>query len=313
MTTPITFNEAVELLNTEGADVYRVLNRAHEVRMKNRPHTVNLCGIVNAKSGMCTEDCKFCAQSAHNSVDINCYNLMDADMITARAKESSTHKASRFSIVTSGLKIEDGAELNEIKTAIKQITDSIDIRPCTSLGNVSKKTLLDLKNAGLKRYHCNLETSESYYSSICTTRPWKDSVQTIKYAKEAGLEVCSGGLFGLGENSTQRAELLETLKTLNVDSVPLNFFYPVKGTRINIEQPVSPLECLKIVAVARLMMPDKEIRVCGGREFNLGDLQSWIFISGADGMMIGGYLTTRGRAVEDDLKMISDAGFKISP
>ncbi|MBN2804986.1 MAG: biotin synthase BioB [Deltaproteobacteria bacterium] len=312
MTTPITIEEAETLLNLKGSDIYTLLNRAHKVRLENRPPTVNLCGIVNAKSGMCTEDCKFCAQSAHNDVKVECYKLLDSTTIAVKAKESSLNKASRFGIVTSGHRVDEGSELLEISSAIKKIRDDNEIMPCASLGNISKETLLKLKESGLTRYHCNLETAQSFYPQICTTRPWSESVETVKTAKEIGLAVCSGGLFGLGESAKQRVELLEAIRELDVDSVPLNFFYPVEGTKIDIEKPLSPLECLKIVAVARLMLPEKEIRVCGGREFNFGDLQSWILISGADGMMVGGYLTTRGRAVEDDLKMIKDAGFEVS-
>ena len=168
-----------------------------------------------------------------------------------------------------------------------------------------------LKSAGLTRYHCNIETAKSFYPQICSTRPWEDAVNTVKAAKEVGLAVCCGGLVGLGESLEQRVELLEQIRELEVDSVPLNFYYPVEGAKVEIDAPIAPLECLKFIAVARLMMPDKEIRVCGGREFNLGDLQSWSLICGADGMMVGGYLTTRGRAVDDDLKMIADAGFKV--
>jgi biotin synthase len=312
MDKPISTQEALELLNLKSPQIYDLFHRAHRVRMNNRPPKINLCGIINAKSGMCTEDCKFCAQSAHNNVKVECYKMMDPAVIADKAKEASLNQASRFSIVTSGHRVEEEAELDSISRAVKKIRESSSVKPCASLGNVTKKTLLTLKAAGLARYHCNLETAESFYSQICTTRPWSESVETVTIAKEAGLEVCSGGLFGLGESNVQRVELFESLRKLDVDSVPVNFFYPVKGTRIDIDTPLSPLDCLKIIAVARLMMPSKEIRVCGGREFNLGDLQSWILISGADGLMTGGYLTTKGRAAEDDLKMIKDAGFEVA-
>lgn len=309
---PIGSDEAVALLEAEGADIYKLFNRANEVRLAHRKKEVNLCGIVNAKSGMCTEDCKFCAQSAHNDVkNVECYNLMDTSSIVEKGIISQKNKASRFGIVTSGVAVSEEAELQSLEQTLNQLSSTLTAKPCASLGNVSKETLLRLKAAGLTRYHCNLETAKSFYPEICSTRPWEDSVKTIETAKEVGLAVCCGGLFGLGESVQQRVELLEQIRDLDVDSVPLNFFYPVDGTRVEIDKPLAPLECLKIVAVARLMLPTKEIRVCGGREFNLGDLQSWILICGADGLMVGGYLTTRGRAVEDDLKMIADAGFTV--
>ena len=312
MTSPITAEEALALLQSEGQQMYELFFRANTVRLKHRGDSVNLCGIVNAKSGMCTEDCRFCAQSAHNDVEnVACYKLMDTDAIVEKGKISQDNKASRFGIVTSGVAVEVEAEIQSLEKTISTLSRELTALPCASLGNVSKETMLRLKAAGLTRYHCNIETAKSYYPKICTTRPWEDAVNTVKSAKEAGLAVCCGGLVGLGESVMQRVELLEQIRELDVDSVPLNFYYPVKGTKVEIDAPIAPLDCLKFIAVARLMMPTKEIRVCGGREFNLGDLQSWSLICGADGMMVGGYLTTRGRAVDDDLKMIAAAGFKV--
>ncbi len=309
---PISDTEALTLLETSGHDIYRLFNRAHEVRLACRSNSVNLCGIVNAKSGRCSEDCKFCAQSAHNDTNVDCYGLFDQGQISQAAQASQNNQATRFGIVTSGLALAAENEVKQVADAIREIRSQLTIKPCASLGNINKKTLQELKDAGLTRYHCNLETAESFYPNICTTRDWQDSVTTVRAAREVGLATCCGGLFGLGESLAQRVELFAAIRELEVDSIPLNFFYPVAGTRVEISAPIAPLECLQIVAVARLMFPEKEIRVCGGREFNLGDLQSWALICGADGLMVGGYLTTRGRAVADDLKMIKDAGFKVA-
>ena len=197
---PISTTEAIELLSTTGNDIYRLFNRAHEVRLATRSNLVNLCGIVNAKSGRCTEDCKFCAQSAHNDVEVNCYKLLDAKSITHSAEKSQGHKASRFGIVTSGLAVTEESEIEEISAAIRRIQSDLEVKPCASLGNVSKKNLRRLKDAGLTRYHCNLETAESFYPKICSTRDWKDAKETIRAAQEVGLATCCGGLFGLGES-----------------------------------------------------------------------------------------------------------------
>ena len=313
MTIPISSEEALALLQTDGREMYHLFFRANDVRLENRGDTVNLCGIVNAKSGMCTEDCKFCAQSAHNDVEnVACYKLMSTADILEKAKISQENQASRFGIVTSGVAVESEAEVESLVSSIQALSSELTALPCASLGNVSRETMTRLKDAGLTRYHCNIETARSFYPQICSTRPWEDAVNTIRIAKDLGLATCCGGLVGLGESLAQRVELLEQIRALNPDSVPLNFYYPVAGTRVDIERPIAPLECLKFIAVARLMMPEKEIRVCGGREFNLGDLQSWSLLCGADGMMVGGYLTTRGRAVDDDLKMIADAGFRVA-
>jgi len=304
--------EALELIALEGKAVYALLARANTVRLETRGMTVRLCGVLNAKSGNCTEDCKFCAQSAHNEANIDCYSLMSADRMVAAASRCQENRAGRFGIVTAGVATENPAEVVQIEKAVHTISRELKIKPCASLGKISKETLVRLKEAGLTRYHCNLETAESFFQNICTTRPWQEAVNTVKAAKEVGLAACSGGLFGLGESPAQRVELLDAVRDLDVDAVPLNFFNPIEGTALDHLKPLTPLECLQVVAVARLMMPTKEIRVCGGREKNLRDLQSVALISGADGLMVGGYLTTGGRAVEDDLQMIADAGFEVA-
>jgi biotin synthase len=271
--------------------------------------TVRLCGVVNAKSGQCTEDCKFCAQSAHNDAEIDSYGMMDASSMLSAAQVAGKGRASRFGIVTSGLALKDEQEIETVVSAIEGIAGESDMLPCASLGNVTGDVLVRLKRAGLTRFHCNIETAESFFPQICTTRDWSDSVETIRKAKEIGLSVCCGGILGLGETLTQRVEFLEEIRDLDVDSLPLNFLHPIPGTPLEHGTSLTALECLKVIAVARLMMPDKEIRVCGGREHNLRDLQSWALVCGADGLMVGGYLTTSGREADDDLKMISDAGF----
>jgi len=188
----------------------------------------------------------------------------------------------------------------------------LSVDSCASLGLLDEELLKKLKKAGLKRYHHNLETARSYFSEICGTRSYDDQIKTIKDAKSAGLEVCCGGIFGLGESLEQRIELLDTIRSLDIDSVPLNFLNPIPGTRLEGSRNLTPDDCLKIIAVARLMMPDKSIRVCGGREFNLKDRQGDIFQAGADSLMIGGYLVTPGNRVDIDKKMIEDAGMVLS-
>jgi biotin synthase len=303
--------EALELLRREGRATYDLLARAHALRLETRGLEVRLCGVVNAKSGECTEDCKFCAQSAHNDADVDCYPLLDEERLVAAAHEARGNRAARFGIVTSGKTLDGAGELDTVAAAVGRVKGEAGLGSCASLGHADEAMLRRLKEAGLERYHHNLETARSFFEQICTTRDYDDGVDTVRAAKQVGLSTCCGGLFGLGESLAQRVELLETIRELSVDSVPLNFFNPVPGTALTQVAPLEPLECLKVVAVARLMMPQKEIRVCGGREHNLGDLQSWTLLSGADGLMVGGYLTTKGRAVADDLKMISDAGFTV--
>ena len=304
----ITVQEANEAILTEGNEFFDLIHRADETRRRHRGNRVRLCGIINAKSGNCPQDCAFCAQSAHNDAVIERYPLVDADTMVAKAADLNRHKVSRFGIVTSGRSIDQEEEIGEIAKAVSRIRKELSTAPCASLGMLSTEHLERLRDAGLTRYHHNLETAASYYENICTTQDYEDSVRTVERAKEAGLQVCSGGLFGMGESPEQRVELLEDLRRLDVDSVPINFLNPIPGTRLEGFHQLTPTDCLKIIAVARLMMPDREIRVCGGRERNLRDLQSWVFPAGADGMMVGGYLTTSGRQISDDLQMLEDLG-----
>jgi biotin synthase len=167
----------------------------------------------------------------------------------------------------------------------------------------------ELKRAGLMRYHHNLEAAESYWPRVCTTRPYAEQRRVVADAVEAGLEVCSGGIFGMGESLDQRIELLDELRALDVDSIAINFFTPIPGTPFAELDPITPLECLRVVIAARMMMPRRDVRVCGGRERNVRDLQALLLLGGASGLMIGGYLTTPGRSPRDDLAMIRDLGF----
>ncbi len=303
--------EALALLSTKGAEMYALFARANQIRIENKGMDVSLCGVLNAKSGMCRENCTFCPQSVHSDSKVDCYPLVSDEKMIEAARIAAGNRVSRFGIVTSGESIEDDAEVATIACAVAKIAGTAGVKPCASLGLLSRETLLRLKEAGLTRYHCNLESAESFFENICTTHKWSDSADTIRTAKSIGLTVCSGGIFGLGESLAERVELLSQIRDLDVDSVPLNFLNPVKGTPLSNASPLTSLECLKVIAVARLMLPTKTIRVCGGREHNLRDLQSWLLISGADGLMVGGYLTTFGRNVDDDLKMIADAGFNV--
>ena len=306
----IDVNEAVDLLNQENSKLTALILRADAARYENSGNRVVTCAILNAKSGNCSENCSFCPQSIYSDSDIEKYGLLNSSEVVDKATEAASSQAHSFGIVTSGRKIYADSEKKEILDSITKIKSEAGISPCCSLGVIDQDFMLELKKRGLKALHHNLETARSFYGNICTTRTYDDNVNTLIRAKKIGLSVCSGGIFGLGESLEQRVELLNALRVLDVDSVAVNFFNPVPGTPLgesNI-QPLTPFDCLRIIAVARLMMPAKQIRICGGRERNLRDFQSWIFAAGADSLMIGSYLTTNGRRIEDDLQMIKDAG-----
>lgn len=305
----ITPEEALQFANAEGLDVYDLFRAASRVKEHFVGPEVHLCSIINAKSGRCAEDCAFCAQSAHHKTDAPVYPLVQEERMLESARAAEASGSACFGIITSGTTV-NGKELDEILAALRRIRKETSILPSCSLGIIDEETVRKLKEAGMDTYHHNLETAESFFPQICTTHPYEDDVNTVRAVKKAGVKVCSGGIFGMGESAAQRIEMAFTLKDLDVDSVPLNFLNPIEGTRLEGAANISAMDCLKTIAIFRLILPGKRITVCGGREKNLGDLQSWIFFAGANGTMIGNYLTTLGRNVDVDLKMFRDLGLK---
>ncbi len=287
-----------------------ILPEINKIRVTYKKNSVKLCSIINAKSGKCYEDCAFCAQSKHHNTDINVFPLISAENILKQAQIMEKEGAHRFSIVTSGTAIKNKKDKSIILKAIELINEKTSLKCCASLGIIENNFFKDLKKAGLSGYHHNLETSKSFFSEICSTHNYEDDVNTVKRARDNGFYVCSCGIFGLGEKWEHRLELANLLKELNVDSIPINFLNPIKGTKLEKADYLTPLECLKIVAVFRLIHQDKDIRICGGREFNLGDFQVLLIPSGANGLMIGNYLTTKGRQILDDLKMLKELQLK---
>ena len=294
-------------------EIYGLFGLTSRLRRERAGATVHLCAIVNAKSGRCSEDCRFCAQSAHWRTAAPVHPLLPAARIAEAAARAKNLGAREFGIVTAGKGIETEEEIAEMEAAIRAVAGH-GIHPCASPGMVADAALERWRAAGLYRYHHNLETARSFFGAVCTTHDYEEDVAAIKRARAAGLPVCSGGLFGLGESFAQRVELGLTLRELEVDSAPLNFFIPAPGTPLAETAPgIAPLECLRVVVLFRLLLPRARVIVCGGREHNLRSLQPLIFAAGADGMMIGDLLTTIGRPPEDDLRMLADLGLEPAP
>jgi biotin synthase len=307
----VSYGEAKWLLGRNDDETLEVIAAANEIRRHFKGNKVKLCSIVNAKSGKCSENCSFCAQSSHHKAKIDVYPMISHEEMYENARKAKKSGTTCFSIVTSGKGINSQKEIDEICLALKKI-GSIDINRCASLGILSRDQLKKLKAAGLKKFHHNLETSKSHFGKICTTHKYEDRIATIKAAKEAGLSVCSGGIFGLGESLAQRVELAFMIKELDPDSIPINFLNPIKGTKLEKNRLLEPLEALRIIAMFRFVMPEKDIVICGGREVTLRSLQPLMFSAGANMTMLGNYLTTAGNKPEDDIKMISDLGLEIS-
>jgi len=297
------------LTSIEGAEVFDLFSAAGRIRERFRGRRVDLCSIVNAKSGACTEDCSYCAQSSRSMADIPVYPLVNEGVVLQRAIEAREAGVRRFCIVTSGRRI-GKKELMEIGSMVERIR-AAGLLPCATLGLLNKEELLFLKERGLERYHHNLESSERFFPEICSTHSYGDKLKTIEAAKAVGLSICSGGIFGLGEEWQDRIEMAFALKMLDVDSIPINFLIAIRGTPLEDMDLLPPFEALKIISLYRFILPEKEIRVCGGRRQVLRDFNPMVFMAGADSLLTGNYLTTAGVAFEDDLRLIRGYGLEI--
>lgn len=300
--------QALTLMNARGEALDQLIAWANQTRDHYKGKEVRLCAITNAKSGHCPEDCGFCAQSSRYETDAPEYKMRKAEDIAADAVKAWESGAGEFSVVTSGRAMNKEWELKELETALGLIREKTSLMRCASLGLMEKPALERLKAAGLQALHHNLETAQSYHARVVTTHTYEDEVNAVKAAKEVGLHVCAGGIFGMGESPAQRVEMLQALREMDVDSIPLNFLNPRPGTPLAEKHNVTAEDCLAAIAVARLMMPTKELFVCGGREVNLGERLDQIFLAGANGTMVGNYLTTQGRGVEKDLQAIGQQG-----
>jgi biotin synthase len=299
-------DEALVIPAFSGQDIFDLFSSANRIRRHFRRDSVDLCSIINAKSGACQEDCSYCAQSSISSADIKTFPLIEKERIIEKAFEAKKGGAKRFCIVTSGRKVQ-GKELQRIAATVTEVRLA-GLLPCATLGLMSRDELQFLKDSGLERFHHNVETSESFFPKICSTHTYQDKMKTIGAVKSVGLSLCSGGIFGLGETWQDRVDMAFELREIGAESVPVNFLTPIKGTRLGARKPLDPLEALKVISLLRFVMPDREIRVCGGRMQTLGELNPFLFFAGADGLLIGNYLTTPGRRYEDDLRLIHQLG-----
>ncbi|MDR3640674.1 MAG: biotin synthase BioB [Humidesulfovibrio sp.] len=296
------------------ADLPRLLEGARAVRRRHLGRTLSLCAIINAKSGACSEDCAFCAQSSRHKTDSPRHAFLDPAEIGRAAAAMKTRGAARFGIVASGLAPSE-AEFEKLLRAVALVRGA-GLAADVSVGVLTRERLLRLKAAGLSGVHHNLEVARSFFPRICTTHDYEDDVEAVRLALAEGLFVCSGGIFGLGESFAQRAELAETLRGLGVTNVPMNFLIPIPGTRMADRPVLSPAEALHTVALFRLMLPLAQLRVCGGRGTVFGPAggegQRALFDSGASGLMIGDYLTIAGAPPEADLALARSMGFTLA-
>jgi biotin synthase len=283
---------------------------ADRIRKTYRGNEIEVCAISNVRSGNCSENCSFCSQSGHHQTNAPVYNYISSEQLSQQAQRARQWGASDFGVVSKGWGVRSAKERRHLHEYFQTLKESSDIGRCASLGVLDSGTAQELKAMGMENYHHNLECAPSFFHQVCSTHTYQENIDTINAARDAGLRVCSGGILGMGETLAQRIELAETLRQLNVTSVPLNFLNPQQGTPMGLNKPMKPMEILHSITVFRYMLPKAEIRIAGGRQF-LGDMQAMIFMAGASGVMIGDYLTTKGRQVEDDLKMLED--LKLTP
>lgn len=306
----MTTDEAKWMIRLEDDFLPWLMAGADRIRKTYRGNEIEVCAISNVRSGNCSENCSFCSQSGHYQTSSPVYNYISNEELSRQAQQAREWGASDFGVVSKGWGVRSDKERKQLKEYFQTLEQTSDIGRCASLGALDANSAAELKAMGMENYHHNLECAESFFDQVCTTHTYQENIDTITAAINAGLRVCSGGIMGMGENLDQRIELADTLRQLGVESVPLNFLNPQQGTPFGDRTPMTPMEILKCIAVFRYMLPRAEIRIAGGRQF-LGDMQAMIFMAGASGVMIGDYLTTKGRSVEDDLKMLAD--LKLSP
>lgn len=300
-----------DIFRLEWADFWPWLQEASRLRESHFGQQVSLCVIINAKSGLCSEDCAYCSQSMRSEAPISTYPLLDQEQMVAAAQAAADAGAARFSLVTSGRGIVSSREKEVILNTAAAIRKTVNIKVCASLGIVDRVFLAELRAAGVQRFHHNLETARSFFPEICTTHTFAERVATVRAAQDAGLSVCVGGILGMGESLDQRWELAQAIRELDPDAIPLNFLHPLPGTKLADRPLLAPLEALKIIAAFRLSFPDKTIIICGGRQPTLRSLAALMFAAGANALMTGDYLTTKGRLPEDDRLMLADLGLEL--
>jgi biotin synthase len=301
---------SVGLLRAADDELPAIVAAAHRLRREYFGNTVKVNFLVNIKSGICPEDCHYCSQSKLSKAPIDKYNLLSGQEILAAAKRGHEYGARRVCLVASGRGPSD-ADVATIATAVREVRSELpDAEICACLGLLEMHQADELRDAGVFAYNHNLNTSEGFYGEICSTHTYEDRVQTVNVVKEQGLSPCCGALFGMGETDEDIVEVAHELRRVGVDSIPVNFLIPIQGTPMAGRWELTPTRCLKILSLMRLVNPDREIRIAGGREHHLRSLQPMGLLI-ANSIFIGDYLTAKGQGPEQDLAMIRDLGFEI--
>ncbi len=303
----ITFEEAERLLGID--DIMLLADSANSITRRFNGDAVDVESLVNAKSGRCPEDCSFCAQSSFYDTAINRYPLLPKEELVEKAAKAKEGGATSFCLVCA-YRDPPESDFQRICEAIQEIRSKLDIEVNVSLGFITLDRAIKLKKLGVKRYNHNLEAAESYFSNICKTHDFSDRINTAKIVKEAGLQLCSGGIIGMGETPRQRLELAFSLASLRPEEVPINILIGREGTPLVNIKSIDPFEAIKTIAVWRFIMPKTILKIAGGREVHLKHNDKLALKAGANGIITGGYLTTGGNQPNKDIAMIREIGFK---
>ncbi len=302
------FDQAMEL--AQKANLTSLCKAAAELCREIHGKRFDLCSIINARSGKCSEDCLYCAQSVHHNTDIETYDQIESQTAIDQARENDNHGVRRLSLVTAGRSL-NTSQMDAMGSLYNAIAEETEITFCASMGFLSKETAQQLVTFGVSRYHCNLETCRQFFPSICTTHTWEEKVETLKIARAAGMDLCSGGIIGMGESQENRLQLAFELRDLEVLSIPINILSPIESTPLGHIKAISLEDVLRCVALFRFINPHAVIRIAGGRG-RFGHDQYRLFSAGANGAIVGDYLTTAGAGVAEDLVQFKKLGFDLS-
>lgn len=305
------YAEALALTGIPDVHIPYLAAAANEVREKFVGNAVESCALSNIKSGNCSEDCKFCSQSGHYKTDSPVYPQISVDEIVAQAKSAEAMGATEFCMVSSGWGATNEKEFETVLAAVRRISAETKLFVDCSLGFLTGEQMKALKEAGLYRNNHNLEASRSFFEKICTTHTHEQRMNHVEMVQHYGIHPCSGGILGMGETPKDRIDLAYELKKIGANCVPINILNPRRGTPLGNVEPLQPLEIIKTIALYRLILPESTIKIAGGREVNLRDLQAMAMQAGANGLIIGNYLTTMGRNPGRDIQMLKDLGFEV--
>ena len=306
----VSFAQAEEILASTNDELLDLVAAAFRLRQRYFAKTVQLYFLVNAKSGLCPEDCGYCSQSKISSAPIEKYRMLSAEQLLDGARVAAERQSKTYCIVISG-RAPSEREMSAVETVVPRIKSELGLKICACLGLLTPEHAARLKSCGVDRVNHNLNTGEEHYAEICSTHTYQDRLQTLNNVREAGLELCSGGIIGLGESHRDLVSMAMELRNLKTESIPINFLHAIEGTPLQNRNELTPQHCLRALCMMRFVNPSSELRIAGGREKHLRSLQP-LGLYVANSLFVGDYLTTKGQAPEADYQMIRDLGFEVT-